>query len=190
MQIPLKGHWLFPMQKTTPLPSGLWAGIWRKTWQEAWGTQKSSSAFRLLEAFSSLSRCMQSVKLLSPCTLLSRVLTFTVSLVFSFSPTTVRAWATKLVYNFCQCVHESFKYFSKLYTMTYTDTIVNKNCIMYKKTLCKLPKMKLYWANCAFLIFLFRVQPGSRSTSVINPPVWNSRCTWSEQVGSLLTITW
>ncbi len=39
------------------------------------------------------------------------------------------------------------------------------------------PRMKLYCANWAFLIFLFRVQPGSRSTSVMKPLLWNSRWT-------------
>lgn len=52
------------------------------------GAQNSSSALRLLDAFSCFRRSMQSVRLLSPWTLLSRVRTFTVSLLFSFSPTT------------------------------------------------------------------------------------------------------
>ena len=36
-----------------------------------------------------------------------------------------------------------------------------------------LPRMKLYCANCAFLIFLFNVQPGSRSMSTMNLASWN-----------------
>ena len=35
--------------------------------------------------------------------------------------------------------------------------------------MCSLPKMKLYWASCALRIFLFKVVPGSRSTSHRNP---------------------
>lgn len=54
----------------------------------AGGSQKSSSALRARVSFSCRSRSMHSVTLRSPWTLLSRVRTFTVSLVFSFSPTT------------------------------------------------------------------------------------------------------
>lgn len=52
-----------------------------------------------------------------------------------------------------------------------------------------LPKIKLYWANCAFLIFLFRVQPGSRSTSVFRPALWNSLCTWTGGGETQLALT-
>lgn len=37
----------------------------------------------------------------------------------------------------------------------------------------RLPRMKLYCASWAFLIFLFKVQPGSRSVSAINLASWN-----------------
>lgn len=43
--------------------------------------------------------------------------------------------------------------------------------------------MKLYCANCAFLIFLFRVQPGSRSTSVMKPLLWKSCLTYRSREG-------
>lgn len=43
------------------------------------------------------------------------------------------------------------------------------------------PRMKLYWASWAFLIFLLRVQPGSTSTSVMKPLLWNSCFTWDAQ---------
>lgn len=36
-----------------------------------------------------------------------------------------------------------------------------------------LPRMKLYCASWAFLIFLFKVQPGSRSVSAMNLASWN-----------------
>ena len=41
-----------------------------------------------------------------------------------------------------------------------------------------LPKIKLYWASCEFLIFLFIVVPVSRSTSTINPAdcIWTCTC--------------
>ncbi len=43
-----------------------------------------------------------------------------------------------------------------------------------ERVCCHWPRMKLYCANCAFRIFLFRVQPGSRSTSAMKPLLWNS----------------
>lgn len=48
---------------------------------------------------------------------------------------------------------------------------------------CHWPRMKLYCANCAFLIFLFRVQPGSRSTSVMKPLLWKSCLTCRSRGG-------
>ncbi|TNN66534.1 hypothetical protein EYF80_023220 [Liparis tanakae] len=51
-------------------------------------TQNSSSALRLLLHLSCSRRSTHSATVRSPCTLLSRVRTFTVSLVLSFSPTT------------------------------------------------------------------------------------------------------
>lgn len=53
--------------------------------------------------------------------------------------------------------------------------------------------MKLYWASWAFLIFLLRVQPGSKSTSVMSPAMWNCCRTWTcvkEQMLNLAHINW
>ncbi|TNN66536.1 hypothetical protein EYF80_023222 [Liparis tanakae] len=54
--------------------------------------------------------------------------------------------------------------------------------------------MKLYCASWAFLIFLFMVQPGTRSTSLMKPLLWNScwTCSVTQQtVGPTgTTITW
>lgn len=127
--------------------------------------QKSSSAFWLLEDLSSFRRWMHSSTLRSPWTLLSRVRTFTVLLVFSFSPTTF-PWRET-------CKKDKKKGNQYLDRQSGRDNDKDSG-ISDRRVCCHWPRMKLYWANCAFLIFLFRVHPGSRSTSVIKPLLWNS----------------